>query len=1340
MAAAESADGVGTPGSVEDESNEISAMLLKSKKEGEKRRRRISTTCTVVGTVGIVGGGTTFRAMFMIYGTMVAARHLVSYIACGVMLCSVSIALLGVLPTDVTAIKVANRLAILTVGLFTVFTGAIAWVFLMLGLRDGSPSQLNGPLAAIWMACACLVSAISLARLVATSFLTQRERLDQIWRVYAQWLMATSVVCVSGPALFLNLRNSHLIYILNGILFVNGAICGWPNFRTRAQAFLSSRGETRILAPAVAVAIGNNSVEEVQQKASRFLRYVTLDKISKEELAENKPNPLLYERSMVGKFGDVDAFISHSWSDPSDSKWESLQAWRKRFKARHGREPKVWFDKYCLDQLSIDDSLMCLPVHLSTCKQIIMLVGPSYLSRLWCIVEIFLFSAAVNDMTRVECIALEDSTENASKAKAEEDVRASFRSFTVNKCQCHGKGTRDKLLSIIEAGCGTLESFETLIRNFNLSFGSKSTSKESPSKVAREARHSGSGAKRARWPSEASTWQHRPPPSAAASTGANQRRIYDRQESTTGSWWPPPPPPDIRLYSSRSFGLHFADAATEKEYFSTISADVNRQFMALARIMVVFTLMILLVTAAPQLIVSGVLKLDSLSILSLIAVSFIVSGAVYCPNMFRVGSRQKEYVFSGLLFLMLIMVLLGNPFRLRRLFSPDGGEVGVMDAVWLKDCSEQLTESARDTNRVCVTLLLHSLFHIFVKVRSKVTFFVPFFLGLFIAVAVILRPSVVPEDGGNFHMNVFLLLAGCFSQWCGSYYNELQHRLVWALEREAADREPLYALLSLVFSAVVRVRNGNVSPKEALIPQFGVQVSSLDDLPAAKSNNEGPSDLEQLVERVRSSGLPQKLNSLTIRPCGQQEIYRCSACAVLSADRQDVMMGFEVCDSWTTTAAAGPAAQQAEQPQQPSDMIENDELGGVQRFDELSDSSAFQSDLSSGMRRQDARRVSFDILDTSHAVVDKPAARNSRKQKRDKRAALYKTFMIESSCIHTNSENKRIQFSSVDQMENLCIFSVKRAELHTTPVDVHSRGESSYDPNLIFHEAQVLQACRHPNILLMLGVVLDYPLGPVLVMERAWGSVMAALRLGPLRTDIATDIATQIASALEYLHDNGIVHGQVGTHTVLLRDNPEVEPVTAKLANFSRSKTDVTEATKFSDDLLDDGMFWTDLPSFGVFLHCLFAKSYRGSAELEQLSRLSVEELQGQVELPELGLLLHSIFERSVASARQVAKWFHAVGQCAHDENCQGDRDPVEGIAMNFKQAREITIAATDLRDPAAAALAVERAAVLAAVERIAATDLRDPAAAVRQPASPPVRRPNGASGDARQPTTYFSL
>ena len=107
--------------------------------------------------------------------------------------------------------------------------------------------------------------------------------------------------------------------------------------------------------------------------------------------AENKPNPLLYERSTLGRFGDVDAFISHSWHDPSDDKWDGLQAWRERFKIRNGREPRIWFDKFCINQLDIDDSLMCLPVHLAACKKFVMIVGSTYASRIWCIMEIFVF-------------------------------------------------------------------------------------------------------------------------------------------------------------------------------------------------------------------------------------------------------------------------------------------------------------------------------------------------------------------------------------------------------------------------------------------------------------------------------------------------------------------------------------------------------------------------------------------------------------------------------------------------------------------------------------------------------------------------------------------------------------------------------------------------------------------------------------------------------------------------------------------------------------------------------------------------------------------------------------
>merc|ERR1719443_2653989 len=276
-----------------------------------------------------------------------------------------------------------------------------------------------------------------------------RERLDALWRTFSMFLIG-SVLTATGYRVVLLMtvtfddeRMETLAWVRSAWYIISvgaiGVTCGWPNFRMRAQAWLSSRGETRSLAAAVATAIGGNSVAETQEKAGKLLRYVTLDKISKEELAENKPNPLLYERSVLGKFGDIDAFLSHSWSDPSDSKWDGIQSWREHFKREHGREPRVWFDKCCIDQRNIDDSLMCLPVHLAACKKILMLVGQSYLSRLWCIMEIFVLIAAVNDTTRIQCIPVQKSKVDSDdpefieylKAKAEKGVVDSFSSFNV---------------------------------------------------------------------------------------------------------------------------------------------------------------------------------------------------------------------------------------------------------------------------------------------------------------------------------------------------------------------------------------------------------------------------------------------------------------------------------------------------------------------------------------------------------------------------------------------------------------------------------------------------------------------------------------------------------------------------------------------------------------------------------------------------------------------------------------------------------------------------------------------------------------------------------------------
>ena len=120
---------------------------------------------------------------------------------------------------------------------------------------------------------------------------------------------------------------------------------------------------------------------------------------------------------------------------------------------------------------------MCLPVHLAACKKFLMIAGSTYTSRMWCILEIFVFLAAVNDPTRLECIPLSKAQDSIAGAEgltekeiADDEFLQMFRKFTVADCQCFSKDTRDKLLSIIEAGCGTLDDFDALIRAMQITF------------------------------------------------------------------------------------------------------------------------------------------------------------------------------------------------------------------------------------------------------------------------------------------------------------------------------------------------------------------------------------------------------------------------------------------------------------------------------------------------------------------------------------------------------------------------------------------------------------------------------------------------------------------------------------------------------------------------------------------------------------------------------------------------------------------------------------------------------------------------------------------------------
>ena len=97
-------------------------------------------------------------------------------------------------------------------------------------------------------------------------------------------------------------------------------------------------------------------------------------------------------------------------------------------------------------------------------------------------------------------------------------------------------------------------------------------------------------------------------------------------------------------------------------------------------------------------------------------------------------------------------------------------------------------------------------------------------------------------------------------------------------------------------------------------------------------------------------------------------------------------------------------------------------------------------------------------------------------------------------------------------------------------------GDSSRCDELLLNEARVLLDCRHPNVLFMLGFILDHPGGPVFIMERTWGTVAAALTSGPLALETTDSIAVQVASALSYMQEMRISHGGLGIRSVFLAE------------------------------------------------------------------------------------------------------------------------------------------------------------------------------------------------------------
>jgi hypothetical protein len=85
------------------------------------------------------------------------------------------------------------------------------------------------------------------------------------------------------------------------------------------------------------------------------------------------------------RFDKIDYFISHSWNDHAKSKCKGMEAFIERCNNSGKPWPSFWLDKVCIDQNDNKRGIASLPINIGACKKILILMGKTYMTRLWCI-------------------------------------------------------------------------------------------------------------------------------------------------------------------------------------------------------------------------------------------------------------------------------------------------------------------------------------------------------------------------------------------------------------------------------------------------------------------------------------------------------------------------------------------------------------------------------------------------------------------------------------------------------------------------------------------------------------------------------------------------------------------------------------------------------------------------------------------------------------------------------------------------------------------------------------------------------------------------------------------
>jgi hypothetical protein len=245
----------------------------------------------------------------------------------------------------------------------------------------------------------------------------------------------------------------------------NDALLAWITHRIEVSFFAGSISDAMLTC-------GDErrpwqTVEKRMRDARRTFREMNIALLTLAHLSPASPDATTdpYTLSTPAKHGTVDAFISHSWHDDALEKWRLLQLWRGAFKRRNKREPTIWFDRCCVDPSAAHFKSLVnyLPIYLAGCRTLVALNGPTYTSRLWCVLELYLFDELRLRDSRVDVLTFGRASASSSHRAATATKESSTAMFDARRAVCTYAHDTSRLLRVLRLHCH-IESFNAWVR------------------------------------------------------------------------------------------------------------------------------------------------------------------------------------------------------------------------------------------------------------------------------------------------------------------------------------------------------------------------------------------------------------------------------------------------------------------------------------------------------------------------------------------------------------------------------------------------------------------------------------------------------------------------------------------------------------------------------------------------------------------------------------------------------------------------------------------------------------------------------------------------------------